>query len=92
MVFGMCRNEYGDFPEEGYADQVGSVRTKGHFYRCAASAAWVEPQKLFMKIQIIDKYFGNLNVTFGFAEDRLCLLYTSPSPRDTRRYRMPYSA
>lgn len=73
IVFGMCRNEYGDFPEEGYADQVGSVRTKGHFYRCAASAAWVEPQKLFMKIQIIDKYFGNLNVTFGFAEDRLGL-------------------
>ena len=26
-----------------------------------------------MKIQIIDKYFGNLNVTFGFAEDRLGL-------------------
>ena len=73
IVFGMCRNEYGDFPEEGYADQVGSVRTKGHFYRCAASAAWIEPQKLFMKIQIIDQYFGNLNVTFGFAEERLGL-------------------
>ena len=25
-------------------------------------------------------------------EDKLCLLYTSPSPRDTRRSRMPSSA
>ena len=73
IVFGMCRNEYGDFPQEGYAGTVGSVQTKGHYYRCAASAAWVEPQKLFMKIQIIDAYFGNLNVTFGFRGDELGL-------------------
>ena len=26
------------------------------------------------------------------AEDKVCLLYTSPSPRDRTRYRMPSSA
>ena len=26
------------------------------------------------------------------AQDRICLLYTSPSPRDRTRYRMPSSA
>ena len=30
--------------------------------------------------------------TNGFIEDIICLLYTSPSPRDRTRYRMPSSA
>ncbi len=66
LPFGMCENVFSPFPQEGYSDEVGSVATKGHFYRCAASAAWVEEKKLFIKVQIIDKYFGDLNIVLGF--------------------------
>ncbi len=72
IPFGMCENVFDKFPQEGYSDDVGSVRTKDFYYRCAASAAWVEPQKLFLKVQIIDRYFGRLDVTLGFLnEDRV---------------------
>lgn len=71
LPFGMCENAFAKFPQEGYSKEVGSVFTKGHYYNCAASAAWVEPQKLFIKVQIIDEYFGTLNISLGYKENRL---------------------
>lgn len=71
ISFGMCKNEYGLFPQEGYSDNIGGEFVPNNYYKCAASAAWVEPQKLFIKIQIIDKYFGNLNISIGFIEDNI---------------------
>ena len=68
IIFGMCENVLGRFPQEGYSDLVGTVYEPGNFYRCAASAAWIEPKKLFIKVQIIDKYFGNLNITISFGD------------------------
>lgn len=69
IPFGMCENVFDKFPQEGYSDDVGGVRTKGFYYDCAASAAWVEPQKLFLKVQIIDRYFGRLDITLGFRDE-----------------------
>ena len=66
--FGFGKNVFGKFPQEGYADLVGTVPTKGHYYDCAASADWVEPQKLRIRVQIIDKYFGNLAIVIGFRD------------------------
>lgn len=37
----------------------------------AVSADWPEGKKLRIKVQIIDKYFGNLSMEFGFKEDRV---------------------
>ena len=71
IPFKMCENEFLLFPETGYSDQVGSVLVPGHQYRCAASAAWIEPQKLFIKVQIIDEYFGTLDITLSFLENRM---------------------
>lgn len=69
IFFGMCKNVFGLFPQEGYSDEIGTIPVPNHYYQCAASAAWVEPHKLYVKVQIIDKYFGNLNMTFGFKQD-----------------------
>ena len=60
-----------DFPEENYDDEIGTVPVPGHKYRCAASAAWTMPHKLFISVQIIDNYLGRLNINLGFKEDRL---------------------
>ena len=35
---------------------------------------------------------GSINIPFSDLENRSCLLYTSPSPRDQRGSRMPSSA
>lgn len=71
LRFGMCENVFGEFPQEGYAGEIGTVATKGMYYKCAASAAWVHDNQLHIKVQITDKYFGRLGITFGFR-DNLC--------------------
>ena len=66
--FGMLKNLYENaFPQEGYSRDVGSVRTKGHYYKYAASAAWTRENTLHIKVQIIDDYFDRLDI-------RLCIL------------------
>ena len=67
--FRINENEFGIFPEEGYSDQIGSQTAEGHYYKCAASGAWIEEKKLFIRVQVIDDYFGILNMTFGFKDE-----------------------
>ena len=81
LPFGMCENVFGDFPQYGYSDMTGSI-PGDRLYRCAASAAWVEERKLFLKVQIIDTYFGNLNMTFGFREDKSLGVFMSKAAED----------
>lgn len=71
LHFGLGHNAFGDFPEDGYSDEIGSVAAPGNKYHCATSAAWVEKSKLHIKVQIIDKYFGTLDIILGFRDDLL---------------------
>lgn len=68
LKFGFGENEFFPFPEEGYSDMVGTQKGN-RLYSCAASAAWVSDYQLFIKVQIIDTYFGNANITIGFDKD-----------------------
>ena len=69
LWFGLGYNEFGIFPQEGYSADIGSIPAPGNYYKCAVSAAWIEPQKLRIAVQIVDQYFGNLSVTLGFKDD-----------------------
>lgn len=69
--FGLGYNEFGLFPQEGYSTEVGSEYAQGNYYKCAASAAWIEKNKLRIVVQIIDRYFGNMSITLGFQGDRV---------------------
>ena len=71
LPFGRCANCFCDFPEEGYSDLVGSVSEPGHKYHAAVSGSWHMPNKLFISVQIIDKYFGRANFNIGFTGDRI---------------------
>ncbi len=66
--FGFGYNELAKFPEEGYADLVATIPEPGNRYDAAFSADWPEVQKLRIRVQIIDKYFGNLAMVFGFRD------------------------
>jgi len=69
LNFGMGYNEFGKFPQEGYSDMIGTFYAEGNMYDCAASGAWTEKQKFKIKVQIIDKYFASLAITFGFKDE-----------------------
>ena len=69
LPFGLGYNEFGKFPQTGYSDNIGTVGVEGHMYDCAVSADFPEPKKLRIRVQIIDKYFGNLAMIFGFKDE-----------------------
>lgn len=70
LPFGMGKNVFGPFPQAGYSNQRGNVHEITDFrYRCAVSAAWIDENKLQLSVQIIDRYFGQMVATFGFAGD-----------------------
>lgn len=71
LPFGFGYNVFSKFPQENYADIIANVPVAGHRYDCAASADWSEEMKLRIKVQIIDKYFGNLSMEFGFKGDEV---------------------
>ena len=72
LLFGFDYNEISEFPEDGYSDRIGGVPGKKH-YRCASSAAWIEPNTLLVKVQIIDQYLGNLHIKLHFSGDRIAV-------------------
>lgn len=66
---GFGHNEFEKFPQEGYSDLIATYRADGNYYDAAFSADWTEPQKIRIRVQIIDKYFGNLAMVFGFRDE-----------------------
>lgn len=71
LTFGIGYNEFAKFPEEGYSDMVGTEYAQGNMYDCACSADFPEENKLRIKVQIIDKYFGNGGFVFSFKDNRI---------------------
>lgn len=70
LRFGLGRNAFGKFPQLGYSDEhAGAVTTNGFMYDCACSAAWREDRKLLIKVQVIDRYLGNMLAMFSFKGD-----------------------
>ncbi|MBE7031667.1 MAG: serine hydrolase [Ruminococcaceae bacterium] len=67
--FGLGKNIFDLFPEEGYSRLVGSKLCPGNYYKCAASAGWIEKEKIGIMVQIIDEYFGRLYITINFRQD-----------------------
>jgi hypothetical protein len=67
LPFGVNHNVFGKFPELGYSNDFGGLKTDdGFMYDDAVSFAWLEDSKIGMKVQIIDRYFGNAFFFFGF--------------------------
>jgi len=69
MRFGFGHNVFHKFPQDGYSDTVGSVSAPGNKYDAAFSADWPSERTLRIRVQIIDKYFGNLAILFGFRDE-----------------------
>lgn len=70
LSFKLCENEFSEFPQYGYSDEIGSKKGD-RLYKCAVSAAWVSEFQILIKVQIIDTYFGILNINLGFNDDKI---------------------
>ena len=86
LPFGFGHNVFGKFPQEDYSDMTATIPEPGHRYDCAASADWPEAKKLRIKIQIIDKYFGNMSMEFGFKGDEVGIYMTKTAEAFLNEY------
>lgn len=87
LPFGINKNVFGKFPELGYSDEVGrEVTTNGHTYSSAVSLRFTEAGKLQIKVQIIDKYFGNFLATFAFVGNEISCDFIATAENFLQRY------
>ena len=83
MPFGMKENIFASFPEYGYSDEYGNLHEMTSFqYKAAFSAGWVEPKKLQIRVQVIDRYFGLLVLTIGFRDEEWVSIRMEKSAED----------
>ena len=73
LTFGIGYNEFGNFPQEGYSDMTATEYAPGNMYRCACSADFPKEDMLRIRVQIIDKYFGNGCFLFGFKNNMIAV-------------------
>ena len=73
-----------------YADMYGP--TTGDKVRLADTELFIEVERDLTNYGDEVKFGGGKVIRDGMGQSQVCLLYTSPSPRDTRRSRMPSSA
>lgn len=71
LPFGLGKNLFCKFPQLGYSDGLAGVHDAASDFRydAAVSAGWTEAAKLTLRVQIIDKYFGNMTAEFAFRKD-----------------------
>ena len=74
LPFGLGKNVFTKFPQYGYSDGVGgTATTDGFLYDCASSAAFAEERTIRLRVQVIDRYFGNLTMIFAFRGDEVAV-------------------
>lgn len=76
LKFGIGKTIIDEFPQDGYfGDTIG--KDSGRRYRCISSGAWSNETTLHIKADIIDDYFGNLNIIAVFKNDEISI-YMEP--------------
>ncbi len=83
LRFKFGENVFQKFPQEGYSDVIGTKPgASGHLYDCAVSAGWCAGRKLDVFVQVIDEYFGRLNMCFCFPDENSCDAIFTKSAED----------
>lgn len=67
LPFKMGENVLFPFPQDGYYGEVAEQVADVH-YRCAVSAAWLAERQFSIMVQIIDTYFGRMEIRLAFDE------------------------
>ncbi len=70
FVFGFGHNVSGFFPEPGYYD-TRIRKPSEKLYPSLASAAWVEENKLSIRVYTIGTYLGNMLATITFVDEKI---------------------
>ena len=93
LPFGIGYNIFGKFPQLGYSDEYAVIPTdNGFMYDCAASAVFRDGNKLLLRIQIIDRYLGNMFVRFTFKNGIATVTMTKTAEAFLDEYQGEFAA
>jgi len=74
--FGLDKYVEGKFPETHYSGyRIGTP--KGEGYKCLAAGVWTSENQLLLRVNVVDDYFGSMNVSFGFKDHYIGLTMAS---------------
>lgn len=93
IPFGINKNVFGKFPQLGYSNNVGGERTTdGFMYNDAVSLRFTGDNKLQMKVQIVDRYFGNFLATFAFVGNDAAVRFVTSAENFLGEYKGEFIA
>lgn len=73
LEFALGKNKLIKFSFGERNDRITMGKTEKGKYNCASSGAWREEDSFSIKVQVIDTYFGCLNIHLGFKDERVTL-------------------
>lgn len=73
--FSSGKNKFVDFSFGERNSRTTMGKTQKGEYRCAVSAAWKNDSTFAIMLQVIDVYFGSLNIQLGFSDDKVSLVF-----------------
>lgn len=74
ITFGLGKFVNSTFPETSYYGDT-MLTPADREYLCTTAAVWSDPSILLVRCNIIDDYFGNLTMSFGFKKDKKVSVY-----------------
>ena len=87
LPFGINKNVFGKFPQLGYSNDVGGeLTTDGFMYNDAVSLRFERENKIQLRVQVIDQYFGNFLATFAFCEGKAVCKFSAIGEYFLREY------
>lgn len=93
LRFGINKNMFGKFPQLGYSNETGRIRTEdGFMYDDAVSLRFTQDNKLQLRVQIIDKYFGNFLATFAFCGNAAVCKFSATAENFLQEYNGEFTA
>ncbi len=93
LPFGINQNVFGKFPQLGYSNEVGRMTTSdGFMYDDAVSLRFTQNNKLQLRVQIIDQYFGNFLATFAFSGADVACKFSATAENFLNEYNGEFTA
>ncbi len=87
IPFGVNYNVFGQFPQLGYSNEYGATpTTDGFTYADAVSFAWLTEREVQLRVQIVDRYFGNLTAQFAFKGDEVFAVFQKAAEHFLNEY------
>jgi len=76
ICFGLGKYASIKFPETHYSGyRIGTPKNEG--YNCQSVGVWTAENQLLLRVNVVDDYFGSMNVSFGFRENFVGLTMAS---------------